>query len=100
MGAELIEDRKGSGLRHRQTVDGHFLTPRGLAAFVYFRLLYKSLLFNLEVGPIVVFFNHTLAVTAAECFRTWTRREYILQHEESRNELVSQNIGNIPEKTI
>lgn len=53
-GGELIEDRKSLRLRRRQTVDGHFLTPQGLAAFVYLSLLYKSLLFNLKVRTNVV----------------------------------------------
>lgn len=57
----MIEDRKGLRPRHRQTVDGHFLNPQGLAAFVYFSLLYKSLLFNLEVRPNGVSFNYILA---------------------------------------
>ena len=54
----MIEDRRGWRLRHRQTVDGHSVTPRGLAAFVYFSLLYKSLLFNLKVRRDVVSLNH------------------------------------------
>lgn len=65
-GGELVEDGRGLRLRQtdRQTVDGHFFTPRGLTAFVYFSLLYKSLLFNLEVRPDVTSFNHILAGTA------------------------------------
>lgn len=50
----MIEDRKSLRLRRRQTVDGHFLTPQGLAAFVYLSLLYKSLLFSLKVRTNVV----------------------------------------------
>lgn len=64
-GGVLIEDGKVSRPRRRQTVDGHFLTPRGLAAFVCCSLLYKSLLFNLEVRPNVVSFNHISAGTPA-----------------------------------
>lgn len=42
-GGKLIEDGKGSGPGHRQAVDGHFVTPEGLSAFVDFSLLLSTL---------------------------------------------------------
>lgn len=78
----MIEDRKGLGLRLRQTVERHFLTPQGLAAFVYFSLLYKSLLFNLEVRPNVVSFNYILVSNISLMFSHMDTLAIYTAHDE------------------